>query len=596
MVDFPKSKKAIGTKWFFKNKKDKRGIVIKNKARLVAHGNTQEEGIDYDEVFAPVVRIEAIRLFLAYASFMGFMVYQMDVKSDFLYRRIKEEVYVCQPLRFEDHNHPNKVYKVVKVLYGLHQAPRAWYETSANYLLGNRFHRGNIDWTLFIKRQKGDILLIQVYVDDIIYGSTKKELCTKFKRLVKDKFQMSSMGELTFFLGLQVNQKEDGIFISHDKYVDEVLRKFSFSDVKSANTTVDMKKTLVKDADGDDVDVYLYRSMIESLMYLTTSRPDIMYEYPRDSSFELVAYTDNDYVRASLDKKSTTESCQFLRSRLISWQCKKQIVVATSTTEAEYVDAASCCGQATSKVTTVNGEKQIQALVDKKKVYITETSVISDLHLEDAKDEHVTITSNDPLSGEDRMKLTKLMELCTQLQSRVLTLETTKASQALEIKSLKRRVKKLEKKEDASKQGRMIANLDVDEGVALVEETQGRNDQDMFDTSIFYDEEVVAEKEVNTADPVLTTGEVVTTAGVEVKTAAIISQISLDDITLAKSLVDIKISKPKAKGIVIQEPSETPTPTAIDSSQKSSKAKDKGKTMMIEPEKPLKKKDQILID
>nr|GEU57743.1 putative ribonuclease H-like domain-containing protein [Tanacetum cinerariifolium] len=339
--------------YFSRNKKDRRGIVIKNKARLVAQGYTQEEGIDYDEVFAPVARIEAIRLFLAYASFMGFMVYHMDVKSAFFYGRIKEEVYVCQPLRFEDPDHPDKVYTVVKALYGLHQALKACYETLANYLLCNRFHRVKIDQTLFLKRQKGDILLVQVYVDDIIFGSTKKELCTKFERLVKDKFQMSSMGELTFFLGLQVKQKEDGIFISHDKYVAEVLRKFSFSDVKSANTPVDMEKSFVKDPDGDDVDVHLYRSMIGSLMYLTAYRPDIMYAvcvcarfqvtpnvshlhivkrifrylkghpklglwYPRDSPFELVAYTDSDYAGASLDRKSTTGGYQFLGSRLIS--------------------------------------------------------------------------------------------------------------------------------------------------------------------------------------------------------------------------------------------------------------------------------------
>ncbi|GJR05831.1 putative ribonuclease H-like domain-containing protein [Tanacetum coccineum] len=341
LVDLPKGKRAIGTKWIFRNKKDERGIVIRNKARLVAQGYTQEEGIDYDEVFALVATIEAIRLFLAYASFMGFMVYQMDIKSAFLYGQIEEEVYVCQPLGFEDPNNPNKVYKVVKALYGLHQAPRAWYETLAKYLLDNGFHRGKIDQTLFIKKQKGDILLVQVYVDDIIFGSTKKELCIEFEKLMHDKFQMSSMGELTFFLGLQVKQKEDGIFISQDKYVANILRKFGFTDVRTASTPMDTEKPLLKDSDGDDVDVHLYRSMIGSLMYLTSSRPDIMFAvcacarfqvtpkvshshavkrifrylkgqpklglwYPRDSPFDLVAYSDSDYAGASLDRKSTT--------------------------------------------------------------------------------------------------------------------------------------------------------------------------------------------------------------------------------------------------------------------------------------------------
>ncbi|GKC01154.1 putative ribonuclease H-like domain-containing protein [Tanacetum coccineum] len=169
LVDLPKGKRPIGVKWIFKNKTDERGILIRNKARLVAQGYTQEEGIDYDDVFASIARIKAIGLFLAYASFMRFMVYQIDVKSTFNYRIIEEEVYVCQPPEFED---PDCL-----ALYGLHQAPRAWYETLANYILDNGFQRGKIDPTLFIKRQKGDILLVQVYVDDIIFGSTKKEMC-----------------------------------------------------------------------------------------------------------------------------------------------------------------------------------------------------------------------------------------------------------------------------------------------------------------------------------------------------------------------------------------------------------------------------------
>ncbi|GJU14070.1 putative ribonuclease H-like domain-containing protein [Tanacetum coccineum] len=200
----------------FKNKKDEKGIVIRNKARLVSQGYTKEEGIDYDEVFAPVARIEAIRIFLAYASFKDFVVYQMDVKSAFLYGKIEEKVYVCQPPGFEDPDFTVKVYKVEKALYGLHQAPRAWYETLSTYLLDNRFQKGKIDKTLFIKRHKGDILLVQVYVDDIIFGLTKKELCFAFEKLMHEKFQMSSMGELIFFLGLQVKKKKDGRVLVKD--------------------------------------------------------------------------------------------------------------------------------------------------------------------------------------------------------------------------------------------------------------------------------------------------------------------------------------------------------------------------------------------
>ncbi|GJS94030.1 putative ribonuclease H-like domain-containing protein [Tanacetum coccineum] len=351
LVDLPHDKRAIGTKWVYRNKKDERGIVIRNKERLVAQGYTQEEGIDYDEVFAPVDRIEAIRLFLAYASFKDSIVYQMDVKSAFLYGKIEEEVYVCQPPGFEDPEFPDRVYK-----------------------------RGQIDKTLFIKRVKSDIILVQVYVDDIIFRSTKKELCTEFEKLMHKKFQMSSIGELTFFLGLQVTQKDDEIFISQDKYVDEILKKFGFSTVKTASTPMETSKPLIKYENAKDVDVHLYRLMIGSLMYLTSSRPDIMFAvcacgrfqvtpkvshlhavkrifrylkgqpklglwYPKDSPFDLEAYTDSDYAGASSDRKSTTRGCQFLRSRLISWQCKKQTIVANSTTEAEYVAAASCCGQ-----------------------------------------------------------------------------------------------------------------------------------------------------------------------------------------------------------------------------------------------------------
>ncbi|GJY82329.1 putative ribonuclease H-like domain-containing protein [Tanacetum coccineum] len=313
--DHPEDQVIGSTKWVFRNKKDERGIVVKNKARLVAQGHTQEEGIDYDEVFTPVARIEAIRLFLAYASFKDFVVYQMDVKSDFLYGKIEEEVYVCQPLGFEDPHFLDKVYKVEKALYGLHQAPRAWYETLSTYMLDNSFHRGQIDKTLFIKRHKDDILLVHVYVDDIIFGSTKKQMSTEFEKLMHD---------------------------NQDKYVAEILKKFDFASVKTASTPMETNKALIKDEEAEDVDVHLYRSMIGSLMYLTASRPDIMLLF---RPFDLEDFSDSDYAGASLDRKSTTRGCQFLVKRLISWQCKKQTIVANSTTEAEYVAVANFYGQ-----------------------------------------------------------------------------------------------------------------------------------------------------------------------------------------------------------------------------------------------------------
>ncbi|GJW51863.1 putative ribonuclease H-like domain-containing protein [Tanacetum coccineum] len=352
---------------------DERGIMIRNKARLVVQGYTQEEGIDYDEVFAPVARIEAIRLFLAYASFKDFVVYQMDVKSAFLYGKIEEEVYVCQPPGFEDPDFPDRVYKVEKALYGLHKAPRAWH--------------------------KGDILL------------------------------MSSMGELTFFLGLQVKQKKDDIFICQDKYVAEILKKFRFTKVKTASTPMETQKPLLKDEDGKEVDVHIYQVnpkvshlyAVKRIFRYLKGQPKLGLWYPKDSPFDLVAYTDSDYAGASLDRKSTTGGCQFLGCRLISWQCKKQIVVANSIIEAEYVAASSCCGQVLwiqnqlldygynfmhTKIFIDNNRKAkksvrfmmgklfgmelklilgrtVNALVDGKKIIITESSVRRDLQLAD---------------------------------------------------------------------------------------------------------------------------------------------------------------------------------------------------------------------
>ncbi|GJT11717.1 putative ribonuclease H-like domain-containing protein [Tanacetum coccineum] len=337
-----------------RNKKDKRGIVVRNKAKLVAQGYKQKEGIDYDEVFAPVAKIEAIRLFFAYASFMNFVVYQMNVKSAFLYGTIDEEVYVSQPLGFVDLEFPEKVYKVEKALYGLHQALRAWYETLSTYLLDNGFYRGQIDKTLFIKRVKGDILPIQVYVDDVIFGSTKKSLCTYFEQIMHKRFQMSSIGELTFLLGLQVKQKVDGIFISQDKYIGEILKKFGFSSIRIGITPMETNNALTKDKDGEDVDFYLYMLVIRSLMYLTSSRPDIMFSVCACSRFQVQPKVSHlnavkrifRYLKgASLDRKSTTGGCQFLGLRLISWKCKKKNVVANSTTKAEYIATSHCCGQ-----------------------------------------------------------------------------------------------------------------------------------------------------------------------------------------------------------------------------------------------------------
>ncbi|KAD2392849.1 hypothetical protein E3N88_39826 [Mikania micrantha] len=337
LVDRPKGAKVIGTRWVLRCKKDDHGIIVRNKARLVVQGFRQIEGLDYNEVFAPVSRLEAIRIFLAYASFKKFKVYQMDVKSAFLHGVISETVYVSQPPGFEDPLHRDQVYKLDKALYGLHQAPRAWYETLSTHLLNNGFRRGVIDCTFFSREKDGDLLLVQVYVDDIIFGSTNDSLCKDFEKVMKEKFEMSSMGEMKFFLGLQVDQSEAGIFIHQTKYVGDILSRFSMSDAKPTGTPLAVNHGITPDEKGELIDAILYRGMIGT--------PDLGLWYPSDDNFELTAYSDLDYGGCKRDFKSTSAGCQFFGTRLVTWQCKKQTSVSTSTCEAEYIAAASCCSQ-----------------------------------------------------------------------------------------------------------------------------------------------------------------------------------------------------------------------------------------------------------
>ncbi|GJX97119.1 retrovirus-related pol polyprotein from transposon TNT 1-94 [Tanacetum coccineum] len=517
LVDLPNGKRAIGTKWVFRNKKDKMGTVIRNKARLVAQGYTQEEGIDYDE--------------------------------------IEKEVYVYQPPRFEDPDFPDRVYKVEKSLYGLHQAPRAWH--------------------------KGDILLVQVYVDDIIFGSTKKEFCFAFEKLMHEKFQMSFMGELTLFLGLQLK-------------------------VKTASTPMETQKPLLKDEDVCACARYqvnpkvLHLHAVKRIFKYLKGQPKLGLWYPKDYPFDLVAYTDSDYARASLDIKSTTEG-----------KVKKGVKLMME--KLFRMELELLLFWSTVKEKTINGEVQLHALVDGKKIIITKSTVRGDLQLEDAEgfdclpnstifeqlilmDLKTTawnefsstiasviiclatnqkfnfskfifegmIRNLDNVSGKFLMYLSdpsknvvdeavhkelgdSLVRAATTAssleaeQDSVWILEKTKTTQQNEIASLKRRVKKLEKKsrsrthklnrlykvglkarvessedeedlgEDASKQG-MINVIDADEDITLIN-VQDDADNVMFDVNVLNGEEVfVTGQNENVVEEVVDAAQVSTVA------------------------------------------------------------------------------------
>nr|GEV77358.1 retrotransposon protein, putative, unclassified [Tanacetum cinerariifolium] len=576
LIDLPFGKKAIGTKWVYRNKKDERGVVVRNKARLVPQEHRQEEGIDYDEVFAPVARIEAIRIFLAFASYMAFIVYQMDVKSAFLYGKIYEEV------------------------------------------------RGLIDKTLFIKKDKKDIMLVQVYVDDIIFGFTKKSWCDKFEALMKNRFQMSSMGELTFFLGLQVKQKEDDIFISQDKYVTEILKKFYFLSVKTASTPIETKKPLVKDEEAANVDVHLYRSMISSLMYLTASRPDIMYEVCACSRLQVTPKTSHlqavkmifrhHFIRDAYEKKliqvlkiHTDDNLADLLTKVIDVSRLKL------TTARVYAAEDIGYGQ------DVNDEVRIQALVDGKRINITESSIRSALRLNNIEGT-CCLTNIEIFEGLAKMgaKTTSWNEFSSTMASAIICLAINQKfnfSRYILLSLVKNieagvpffmfprvgtgfsrevtplfdnmlgqapeeveRIEKLEgrvERRNHPNRGE-IADIDADVEINL-EKAQA----EAYNLDLDHQEKVLSMMDVNEEEP----------ADVEeVLEVVKVAKLMTGVVTTAGAT---KVSVPrKRRGVIIQDPEETTTATM----QSNVQVKDKGKAILIKEPKPLKRIAQIKLD
>ncbi|GJX20751.1 putative ribonuclease H-like domain-containing protein [Tanacetum coccineum] len=492
LVDLPRDKWVIGTKWVFRNKKDERGIVVKNKARLVAQGYTQKERINYDEVFAPIARIEAIRLFLAYASFMGFIVYQIHVNSAFLYGTTEEEVHVCQPPSFEDPYFPDKVYKVEKAHHRLHQASKA----------------------------------------------------------------------------------------CHDKYMVDILKKFDYSSVKTTSTLMEPNKPLIKDEEAKNVDVYMYRSMIRSLMYLTASRPDIIFAVYETvykewgGRMERVATTaleqDNDLV----DEKKVIVNETSIRSDLRLDDTEGTTCLPN---EAIFKELARMGAKTTAwNEFSSTMASAIICLANNQKFnfpkYIFQSMLKNlDDGIKFLMYPSVPIPINDPLpSGEDIIQLNELMVLCTKLQKQVLHLKEAMTSQEKEIVGLKKRVKTLEMKrksrftklkrlkkigaatrvksseekdslghqEDASKLRRIIDNIDQDVEIMLVDETQWRmNDQEMFGVNDLDGDEVVVDE---SSGEKVEHGEKLTTVDIEDSVVASTILVTKEELTLAQTLVEIK--------------------------------------------------------
>ena len=374
LVPLPKSKNVIGCKWVYKVKHNSDGTVSRYKARLVAKGYAQTYGIDYEETFSPVAKMATICTIIGVAASKGWMLHQMDVKNAFLHGDLQEEVYMEQPQGFEDVNHPSYVCKLKKALYGLKQAPRAWHARIVAYLVSLGFHMADADHSLYVRKDEHGIVIICIYVDDLIVGGDNEAEIEHVKTLLKQEFDIKDLGELRFFLGIEIVRTKEGIWLSQRQYALDMLSKYGMADCKPISMPLDQNLKLRADEGQVLEDVTMYRKIVGSLIYLTISRPDLSYtvglesqfmQLPRkphldavrrtlryvsatldyalfyDASTELHLSGYTDWAGNATDRRSTSDFMFSLGSAAITWSSKKQPTIALSSTEAEYRGAAS---------------------------------------------------------------------------------------------------------------------------------------------------------------------------------------------------------------------------------------------------------------
>lgn len=382
LTTLPPGEKVIGLKWVFKLKKDADGKIVKHKARLVAKGYVQKRGVDYDEVYAPVTRLETVRLLLALSAKKNWEVHHLDVKTAFLNGEIKEDVYVSQPEGFEKTGKEHLVYKLKKALYGLRQAPRAWYAKLNSCLENFGFLRCPYEPAVYTRMEQGEVLIIAVYVDDLLVTGSCIDVIEKFKREMNQKFQMSDMGKLSYYLGIEVEQRDNCIVLKQSGYARKILEKAGMLECNPTTYPMDPKVLITRDEKGEEIDATMFRSLIGGLRYLVHTRPDIAYcvgivsrymERPTKLHLEAVkrimryvkgtihfglvysedsrnnvlnGYSDSDLAGLLDDRRSTSGMVFYLNESVVTWVSQKQHCVALSSCEAEFMAATAAACQA----------------------------------------------------------------------------------------------------------------------------------------------------------------------------------------------------------------------------------------------------------